>query len=199
MAFRPLKFLSGLVREAGYALFEDSGLTTDRTFTLPNQSGTFALTSQLGAICAFDYSTAVESTSSTSFTDTSLSVSVTPTSVSDKVLIRALLHGGGDHAGHFVLTDGSNTILAQGDTNSSRARVHTSVYTSGNSPTLIHVAVMEWVLTPGSTSEQTYKVRWRKNSAAGSTIYLNRSGVTFSDNDAWPVCVSTLFAQVLRA
>lgn len=173
-------------------------LTAGSNITITNGGGSITIASTGGSSTnniVFDQETGTPSTTTNTWHDTNLSVSITPSATSSKVLVRALLHAGATHSVHFRLADGSGNPLTQGDTNSNRARTHGNAYLAGTSPTLIHIVVMEYLHSPNSTSAQTYKVQWRFNTNTSGTAYMNRAGITFSDNDAWPVCVSTLVAE----
>jgi hypothetical protein len=136
---------------------------TDRTLTLPDNTGTIALQGGTGVgkvlqVVQVEYATQVSTTSST-LSDTGLSATITPTSASSKVLVivsQAMLaaSGSGDvtinRAGTDVVTFGYGTGL-------------------GGSNTAFNQS-FQYLDSPSTTSATTYKTRFNRRSGA-ATVY----------------------------
>lgn len=117
-----------------------------------------------------------------------LSVDYTPTSTGQKVLIRANLQLSNDSStGSVMRLLRDSSVLGQAATAGSRTRAHAYSFTAVNQ---MESVVIEWLDTPGTTSQVTYTVEWARNAASG-TAYLNRTG-TDTDSSVWPRTVSTL-------
>lgn len=127
--------------------------------------------------------TSTASTSSTSYSDL-ISVSITPKKTTSKIRIIAFLPISSSHSVHLTLTDGSNTELFIGDAGgASQPRV---TFTHFNSTTIgLAMCVLGYTHSPASTSSQTYKIRWRANTASTQTCYFGRGGSAEANNDAW--------------
>jgi hypothetical protein len=151
-------------------------LTSNGTGVLPSfQSLPGGLSLPSGLMFNFQQmaKTDAAATTSTSYADTGLSVSITPTSASHTVLVRAVMQVSTTNTAiaNFRLLRGA-TAIALGDAAGSRTRSSASAYTAINSQ-LISI-VIEWVDSPSTTSETTYKVQWASNNS-GVGVYLNRS------------------------
>ena len=120
------------------------------------------------------------STSSTSYAAISgLSASITPSSSSNKILVTLTLGAfSGDDTIDFLLTNGASTsgVIIQGDVVSGKKSVSAGSYSGGNSTGQgwfgAEGRTIQKLDSPGSTSQQTYYVYWRVNTATG---YLNRN------------------------
>lgn len=140
---------------------------SDVTLTLPGTSGTAALASALGRqilqIVRVTDSTIRTTTSLTPVDVTGMSVSITPQSASSNILILAAFlqdtaGSGNDQRGLYRITDASNnTILGTPSVGDYVSAVNIQT----------PITLIGWA-TPGTTSAQTYKLRF----------YANRSGVT---------------------
>ena len=131
------------------------------------------------------------STTSASYVDTGLEVTITLEKADSKVLLSAMLNIGTDSTtrqGFFVFVrDG--TILAQGDADGDRTRVHFGVTVA--SAAYIVPAAAEILDEPGSIGPHTYKIQWARNI---STLFLNRNGAN-NNNENDIRSISTLTAR----
>lgn len=131
------------------------------------------------------------STTSTSFADL-ISVAITPVSASSKVLVRAVLQYGGTNvdSAHFKLLRGS-TAICVGDSASNRSQISAAALSTSDNK--IITVVIEYLDSPSTTSETTYKVQWARGGFGATTLYINRT-VTDSDASTYPRLASTITA-----
>ena len=135
--------------------------------------------------------TTTVTTTSESYVDvTGLTANYTPTSTTQKVLVRGSVCFGSTSSNMSDLALARNgSILTRGTTAGSRSTSHVSFYDGSNSVG-IETATFEFLDTPGTTSQVTYSVQFRRvgNSRA---VYVNR---TYDDGDyaTRPRTVSTL-------
>ena len=137
------------------------------------------------------------STTSTSYVDvTGLSVSITPSSTSNKILVLAMVALGGPQNGVIIgkVLRGTTDLLV-GDASSSRTRGNFSLITYGIETTM-PTCNFQYLDSPGSTSEQTYKVQ--VVSPAGETGGVNRTGF-HGDNSSYPVGASSITVMEIAA
>jgi hypothetical protein len=137
------------------------------------------------------------STTSTTLTDmTGLTVTCTSLVSTDKVLITGSVRIGngsvGDRSFFSLIRD--TTEIGQGAAAGSRYRTHTNVINSFTSG--IKEGVISFLDSPSATGSVTYKMQWRLQTGAGSTVYCNRMGVD-SDAANWARCSSTINATVI--
>jgi hypothetical protein len=136
--------------------------------------------------------TDTESGAPSSFSDiTGLSVTYSAVSVTQKVTVRAVLQVGNvTTAGPIFRLVNEDGTLVQGDAAGSRTVAHANVYNVGNGSMMS--CVLEFTVTPGTTSSRTYKVQWMRSGTGN--IYINRA---HTDTDASSVfrTVSTLTLQ----
>lgn len=146
----------------------------DGTLATPSGGGSFP--TPLQAVKTDTYS----QTSSTWTDVAGLTVNFTPTSVAQKVLVRVSCMLGTTSAsgmGLRIARDGSP--LVQGDAASSRTRAHAWYYDASNSSGW-ETATIEFLDTPGTTSEVTYSAQVMSSNNINA-VYVNRS---FGDVDA---------------
>lgn len=125
--------------------------------------------------------TATQSTSSTSFVD-AISVSITPSSATSKVLVMGYISGSSDAAATqiaFRLARGSTGIFV-GDASGSRTQSTGILFqpSNANYSSQSHASFLD---SPATTSATTYRVQYKVDDTASSTIYLGR---TYNDNNA---------------
>jgi len=151
---------------------------SDRTLTLPDNTGTMMLTntavakSQLPAgsvlqVVQADLATTFSTTNNTA-TDTGLSASITPSSASNKVLVFLDGHGGQDASGRscfYFLVRGSTTIKT-GDN-----------LQTGTTGSTMPMVLMQ-LDSPATTSSVTYKIQMRTDGVG--TVSLRASGTQVS-------------------
>jgi len=136
------------------------------------------------------------STSSTSFVDiTDLSVNITPSSASSKVLaLFSVIGGTSAGSGWYVNLVRDSTNVAIGDTAGNRVRSTVSNYSV---PTIqLHSFGFEFLDSPATTSQVTYKLQLKAQSSF--TSYINRAG-TDTDNNLYPRAVSSITVMEVAA
>tara|TARA_R100000808_G_C2089859_1_gene110662 strand:+ start:8 stop:637 length:630 start_codon:yes stop_codon:yes gene_type:complete len=127
--------------------------------------------------------TAVDvSTTASTFNDISgLSAAITPSATSSKILIivNAGLGNGTQTSNNYVriarAVGGSNTYIGRGGSLNSNetGSMFWRVDQGGQDDYNIHQETVNFLDTPSTTSEITYKMQWGTNSG---TLYLNRAG-----------------------
>ena len=153
---------------------------TNRTLTLPNNTGTiltsatttgFPAGSVLQVISA-NYSTSTRTTSS-SFVDLGLSASITPSSASSKILVIACLsciykNGANSSVGVNIVRDSTQIVKFSENTLS---------YTAATGASGV-AASLAYLDSPATTSSTTYKIQFKNGSATGTSVTINDSNVT---------------------
>jgi hypothetical protein len=147
---------------------------TNRTLTLPDNTGTILTSATAGSVLQVVSATKTDtfSTASTSLVDiTGLSVSITPTSATSNILITAVVLGAGAESVtgiNFVLLRDS-TAIARGDAAGSRSRGFggTQEIVDG-----LKTNAVNFLDSPATTSATTYKIQASVNSGTG---YVNRT------------------------
>jgi hypothetical protein len=184
--------LSGNASGTGTLTIAAPDTSTDRTLTLPDNSGTllsnastagFPAGSVLQVVSASKTDT--QSTSLQAWVDvTGLSVSITPTSATSKMLVVVDVQGSGSNRYTAIRVVRNGTAVGVGDTAGSRASVLSGFGLDPDSGTnYIHVlynAGGSFLDSPASTSAQTYKVQFGATNTT-ATSYINR---TVNDTDA---------------
>jgi len=136
----------------------------------------------------------ISSSSTSNFADISgLSVNITPTSTSSKIYIVYLCNiAVGDGSKHIRLMRDSTAINIgdAGDVNQVRSS-STSRPTGSNYDLDITPIAGNFLDSPNTTSEVTYKLQATLGATYNSTIYINRS-VSDSNNDYAPRNTSTI-------
>ena len=177
--------LSGNASGTGTLTISAPDTSTDRTLTLPDNSGTllsnastagFPAGSVLQVLSAAK--TDVFSTASTSFVDvTGLSVSITPTSASSKILVLMDVKlGSAINVTGYVKIVRDSTSIYIGDSDGSAQRV---TYGNSDDPSnqWPYQAVGTFLDSPATTSSVTYKVQLLSEPVENTgTVYINRSG-----------------------
>lgn len=186
--------LQGNVSGTGIFTIASPNSNTDRTLTLPDNTGTLLTNNStisksnlpagtiIQVVQTFD--TFQATTSSGTMSDLT-SVSITPTSATNKVLVRFLAHvemGASATCGIRLQRNGTNIGLGSGG---SVSRIILSQgYGGVNGSNMCY----EFLDSPATTSAITYKIQW---SVDGNTAYYNR-GV--SNTGAFYTDASTLTA-----
>jgi hypothetical protein len=125
--------------------------------------------------------TATQSTTSTTYVD-AITVAITPSSASSKILVMGYIAPGVDPTATqcaFRLAADSTGIFV-GDASGSRNQA-TGVIPASASANYSSMGSVSYVDSPATTSSVTYRVQYKVDSGASSTIYLGRS---FNDNGA---------------
>lgn len=142
------------------------------------------------------------SSASTTFVDiTGMSVSITPSSATSKIFVMAMvaLSSASTDGGRqivFVNLVRDSTTLFIGDAAGSRER--TTIQhgaTAGFNTAMSYIAEpsnLSFLDSPASTSALTYKLQIRTNSGSGRTAFLNRAGISDTDNDTFGRSVSSI-------
>ena len=166
---------------------------TDRTLTLPDGAGeiltdasTLSSSNLSGALPALDGSaltgigggkvlqvviaenTTQLSTTDTSVTDTGLEVDITPSSTSSKILVQT------SFISRVSVTDCDQDFYLtrwDGSTNTDLAHIFPYIHISTGVNDFRTVSTITDLDSPATTSEVTYKLRWRTNS--GRTLQMN--------------------------
>ena len=113
------------------------------------------------------------STTSTSFADTGLQVQITPSATSSKILLLSSFGAGISNTGyhtHFRI-DGTTTTSV-GDAGGSA--IQGGMSTKCNSAAGVEAVSFNFLDSPDSTSQQTYKLQY-KTTDGGVTVYIGRS------------------------
>lgn len=116
------------------------------------------------------------STSSNTFTDcTPMTVNITPSAASSKVLVLCNANFGGtaDNRTGVRLLRGSTNIF-QGADSSNRQGVTTA--TDNAEDNSLYSVAFQFLDSPSTTSETTYKLQVSAQAAGSETLYLNRTG-----------------------
>jgi hypothetical protein len=153
---------------------------TNRTLTLPNNTGTIltsATTTGFPAgsviqVVSATYSTSTSITS-TSYTDTGLSVTITPTSASSKILVLGFLSGrmyagtNGDTKFYFSILRASTTVYEKMTDNLQAG-------TGAGGFAIWPLVDLMYLDSPSTTSSTTYKIQAKLDSSASSrTIQIS--------------------------
>ncbi len=135
-----------------------------------------------GSILQFKHGNKTDqsSTGSTSYQDTGLQIAVTPSSASNKIFLLAdvaISWDQGTARGSLsFFKDSGSTPLLRGDqdpNNANNARDHFTWYIDTVSDQAYRAAIT-YLDSPNTTSEVTYKVKFRNNDGNG-TVYINRA------------------------
>ena len=137
------------------------------------------------------------SNETTNFIDlTGMTVSITPTSNTNKIFVMYTLNTGivgGGYGFHIKLLRGS-TEIARGDQDgSNRVRVTTSAQSASSSYPLF-LQAMNFLDSPTTTSETTYKLQGRGWNSGAGNFYINRSE-SDSDSLSYARPISTITAM----
>ena len=138
-----------------YTILTNAGsLGSDKTITIPNETGTLNTIS--GSVLQVVQGTSTTQTiaSTTSYVDLSVSVSITPSSTSSKIFVivshfAIITRDGGQHRADIRLVRDSTTL--RGDTS-------TNLYLSGDVQ-LNYPITLSYLDSPSSTSSLTYKTQ----------------------------------------
>ncbi len=138
------------------------------------------------------------STSSNSFTDVNdLNVSITPKSSSNKILIMVDIKCGSSINGaeYFARLLRGSTLIYGGNS-SSREECFYGTEDTEDQFRMDHAGA-NFLDSPGSTSQQTYKVQIRNNNTS-HTIYINRTGAD-TNSSGYPRTASSIIAMEVEA
>ena len=152
---------------------------TDRSITLPDGAGEILLAngdgSNLTGISGgkvlqvvIAENTTQLSTTDTSVTDTGLEVDITPSSTSSKILVQT------SFISRVSVTDCDQDFYLtrwDGSTNTDLAHIFPYIHISTGVNDFRTVSTITDLDSPATTSEVTYKLRWRTNS--GRTLQMN--------------------------
>ena len=158
---------------------------------------------KIGQIQSTTLSSTLSFTSSTTstFADISgLSVNITPTATSSKIFIMFLLNiavGGGSKHMRLVRDSTAISIGDAGSSNQIRSTI-SSRPTSSNYDLDISPLAGNFLDSPNTTSQITYKIQATLGATYNNTIYINRS-VSNGNNDFHPRPVSTITVMEVQA
>lgn len=204
--------LAGNASGTGIFTIASPNSNTDRTLTLPDQTGTLLSSSAQGipksALPTGSVLQVVQtaktdtfSTTSTSFTDiTGLSVSITPTSSSSKILVMfngMIGNSDATSSSTIVRLVRNSTAICVGDASGSRTQASSASWTASGSVQDRIVGQMNntFLDSPNTTSATTYKLQIL---AGGATAYVNRGGYDASEARV-PVTASTITVMEIAA
>jgi hypothetical protein len=175
---------------ATFSITTPSGTSTDRTLTLPDNSGTVLTSASnlagvtgVGKVLQVVSATKTDtlSTTSTSFIDiTGLSVSITPTSATSKIFIMYSVNVGWDlDRGLQLRLMRDSTAICIGDAAGSRSRSSNTTFEDAQ---WTFTTRAQWCLSnnfldsPATLSATTYKLQIGAiGEADGTNVYVNRS------------------------
>jgi len=182
-----------------YTILTNAGsLGSDKTLTIPNETGTLNLQSGsvLQAVSATDTTAASYSLAATNVKAGSLEVAITPTSTSSKVLLLATIAIGGNGRYGYLNFYRDSTQLGVSDVSSgSRSAIFQPINT-GDFTDIQYQALnnhISFVDSPSSTSAITYSIYIGNAHSGSETWYYNRP---LNDTDAGYItrCRSTITA-----
>ena len=158
---------------------------TNRTLTLPDNTGTIITSGTAGTVLQVVSATKTDTftTTSSSFVDlTGVSVSITPTSASSKIMIIATLMAGADASSTTFMSRlvRNSTSIALGDSASNRTQVTFGTDDMITANTNLSIA-LTFLDSPSTTSATTYKVQVAQTRTAGGTLTVNRDGQDSDD------------------
>ena len=171
---------------------ESPATSTNRTLTLPDNTGTMMLTntavakSQLPAGSVLQVVNVTYATdtliSTTTLTDTGLTASITPTSASSKILVLVNLSIGLNRAANLALEckarllRGGTEVLNMGGTNGLGFRIGAGTDAIGRI-TLGGMISLSYLDSPATTSSTTYKMQAAPSTTADSSaVRINWGG-----------------------
>lgn len=186
---------------------------SDRTLTLPDSTGTLALSgaavarSQLPAgsviqVVSTTFTSEFSWTTKGSWVDmTGISASITPTSVSNKIFVQLMLatgDGGNNYERAYrILRDSS--VIAEGPNTANimvRAQAATGMGAFSSNATICTIPIM--VLdSPATTSSITYKLQGWASSSSVTTSYINRPYIPATASS--PTGISTITLMEIAA
>jgi hypothetical protein len=159
---------------------------TDRTLTLPDETGTVLTTAGVpsSALPAGSLLQVVNVHKSDTFSYygftwldvTGLSVSITPSSTSSKILVTGAISIGSSADFSYIRLVRDSTVINVGDAASNRvlasgAGVYAGSQTADNT-TEVPITYLD---SPATTSAVTYKIQMRSGSGASNLVYINRT------------------------
>jgi len=195
--------LSPHVSGTGNFTIASPNSSTDRTLTLPDNTGTILTSASntnfpAGSVLQVVQATLTSQVSSTatSYTNIGLSASITPSSSSNRILVLSQVSGSTNgNAGTFLQIFRNGSAVIQGDANGSRQRtLSQSLYTTAvNSGVPISMMYLD---SPSSTSSITYDIRCA-NLEDSTAWYINRSANNFNGSYGY-TSVSTLVLMEIK-
>jgi hypothetical protein len=197
--------ITGNASGTGTLTLSAPNTNTDRTLTLPDNTGTiltnattagFPAGSVLQVLQTFknDTTSATNAASIDTWVDISgMSVTITPTSASNKILVLLTLNIGGVQ-GQSVAIQILRGATAIGNGAGSGSRLPCFADIRQTDAFECELYSGQYLDSPNTTSSTTYKIQWRKPydfAGGGSVIYLNRSS-NDGDSDDRPRCSSSI-------
>jgi len=143
----------------------------------------------------------IASSNTSSFADiTGLSVNITPTATSSKIFISFLVNMAvGDGSKHIRLARDSTAINigAAGQSNQIRSTISSRPTSSNYGLDIAHMAG-NFLDSPSTTSQVTYKIQGTLGATYNSSFYINRSD-SDANNDFQPRTASTITVMEVLA
>ena len=173
---------------------------TDRTFNLPDATGTVDRLERAGNVLQVVQTVKTDTFSTTSVASspadvTGMSVSITPSSSSNKILV--MVNGMGGYGAYQVMFRlvRDSTPISIGDANGNRPRMSTAfcAYTANSSNEQYHEAPFSicYLDSPATTSSTTYKLQMGTYNSSVS-VYLNRNAGWQNIADYDPTTASSI-------
>jgi len=208
--------ISGASTGTATFTIESPATSTNRTLTLPDNTGTIVTTGTTTGISASAISTGTlaaarlpagtvlqvvnatktdtSSTSSTSYTDTGVTATITPSTTSNKILVTICVPTVGisnDNIAYFQLQRNGTSIIEStggglGETNDATFTIGGQQFSPNNRQG--DSLSITYLDSPSTTSAVTYKLQM-KVQAGGGTMYVNRWA---ADNNKSSVATITL-------
>jgi len=177
--------LSGNASGTGTLTIAAPNTNTDRTLTLPDNTGTIltnATTTGFPAgsviqVVSTNYTLSATISTTTSYTDiTGMSVSITPTSATSKIFILiTLAFNSPEGQNNMVILDRNGTTIGSSTQSGNGIQQFFGLATANVNNYWLLSASGSFLDSPATTSALTYKLRTR-SAASTSTLYLNRTG-----------------------
>jgi len=185
--------------------------STDRTLTLPDETGT--VLSSTSAIASSQITGGVGKVLqvvSTHKSDTfsyygfafydvtGLSVSITPSSTSSKILVTGEISIGSSADFSYMRLVRDSTVINVGDAASNRVRASaTGVYAGSQTADNTTEAPITYLDSPATTSVVTYKIQIRSGSGAANPVYINRTHLDRdTTNYEWRTASSLILMEI---
>lgn len=169
--------IQGNASGSGVLTIAAPNTSTDRTLTLPDNTGTILTSATAGTVLQVVSTTKTDtsSTTSTSMTDVSgLSVSITPSSASNKILICCYVTVGTPNTNYaYINLVRGSTAICIGDAAGNRPRVTGMSFSGVSNEGVVDMLPIIFLDSPNSTSSITYKIQFR--CATAGNAYINRS------------------------
>jgi hypothetical protein len=190
--------LSGNASGTGTLTIAAPNTNTDRTLTLPDNTGTILTNATAGTVLQVVESriSSVFSTASTSFVDvTNFTASITPSSSSSKILVHANINGGNeDQATYMKILRGSTDVFIGSGSGQVECAAAGARVGGGEAVANTQIVFLD---TPSTTSSVTYKLQVRQRDLGTFRLNINNDGTTGSTTKA--IAISSIILMEIAA